>query len=118
MVRSWAATMGLRNAVSKGIYMRQLSLSQSLMGVIPGLLVLPLLLGQGIASEVTNVSQDIDIAQVDSEDCDPAYPDEDVCIPPPPPDLDCGDIDYQDFTVEEPDPHRFDGDDDGIGCES
>jgi hypothetical protein len=52
------------------------------------------------------------------KDCDPAYPDEDVCIPSPPPDLDCADIEYDNFTVLEPDPHRFDGDDDGIGCES
>lgn len=48
--------------------------------------------------------------------CDASYPD--FCIPPPPPDLDCGDIGYTDFTVYEPDPHRFDGDNDGIGCES
>ncbi len=48
--------------------------------------------------------------------CDPAYPD--VCIPPPPPDLDCADIPYRNFRVLPPDPHRFDGDHDGIGCES
>ncbi|MCI0727862.1 MAG: hypothetical protein L0332_14245 [Chloroflexi bacterium] len=48
--------------------------------------------------------------------CDPAYPT--VCIPPPPPDLDCGEIPYRDFTVLPPDPHGFDGDNDGIGCES
>jgi len=48
--------------------------------------------------------------------CDPAYPT--VCIPPPPPDLDCKDIPYRRFTVLPPDPHRFDGDHDGIGCES
>ncbi len=47
--------------------------------------------------------------------CDPAYPD--VCIPPPPPDLDCADIPYRNFRVLPPDPHRFDGDRDGIGCE-
>ena len=47
--------------------------------------------------------------------CDPAYPT--VCIPPPPPDLDCGDVVFRRFTVLEPDPHRFDGDHDGIGCE-
>jgi hypothetical protein len=51
-----------------------------------------------------------------SGDCDPSYPD--VCIPSPPPDLDCGDIPYRRFTVIGDDPHRFDGDDDGIGCES
>jgi len=48
-------------------------------------------------------------------DCDPAYPT--VCIPPPPPDLDCGDIDAISFTVRAPDPHNFDGDGDGVGCE-
>ena len=47
--------------------------------------------------------------------CDPSYPD--VCIPPPPPDLDCGDVAYGGFTVYQPDPHRFDGDYDGVGCE-
>lgn len=47
--------------------------------------------------------------------CDPAYPDS--CIPPPPPDLDCGDISERGFTVLEPDPHRFDREGDGIGCE-
>jgi len=48
--------------------------------------------------------------------CDAAYPD--VCIPSPPPDLDCADIPYRNFRVLPPDPHRFDGDMDGIGCES
>jgi len=47
--------------------------------------------------------------------CDPAYPT--VCIPSPPPDLDCTDIPYRGFTVRPPDPHRFDSDGDGIGCE-
>ncbi len=50
------------------------------------------------------------------DDCDPAYPT--VCIPSPPPDLDCGDIPYTNFEVRPPDPHGFDGDGDGIGCES
>ncbi|MFW6199244.1 MAG: thermonuclease family protein [Gemmatimonadota bacterium] len=47
--------------------------------------------------------------------CHPAYPG--VCIPPPPPDLDCGDISHRRFQVRPPDPHRFDGDGDGVGCE-
>ncbi len=52
-----------------------------------------------------------------SSNCDAAYPD--VCIPPAPPDLDCGDISYRNFRVLPPDPHGFDGrDNDGIGCES
>jgi micrococcal nuclease len=54
--------------------------------------------------------------QPPAANCDPSYPD--VCIPPPPPDLDCGDIPYRRFRVLPPDPHRFDGDKDGIGCES
>jgi hypothetical protein len=48
--------------------------------------------------------------------CDPAYPT--VCIPPPPPDLDCSQIPYRNFKVLPPDPHGFDGDHDGIGCET
>lgn len=48
--------------------------------------------------------------------CDPSYPT--VCIPPPPPDLDCKDVPYRRFQVLPPDPHRFDRDNNGIGCES
>lgn len=48
--------------------------------------------------------------------CDSSYPT--VCIPPPPPDLDCGGISYRRFQVVGADPHRFDGDNDGVGCES
>lgn len=48
--------------------------------------------------------------------CHPSYPT--VCIPPPPPDLNCGDIPYTNFTVLPPDPHNFDGNNNGIGCES
>jgi hypothetical protein len=47
--------------------------------------------------------------------CDPSYPT--VCIPPPPPDLDCSEIPYQNFAVRPPDPHGFDNDNDGVGCE-
>jgi len=54
---------------------------------------------------------------VESENnCDPSYPD--VCIPAYPPDLDCGEIRYANFKVLQPDEHGFDGDNDGIGCES
>ena len=42
----------------------------------------------------------------------------DVCIPPYPPDLNCGDIEYSNFRVIGNDPHGFDRDNDGIGCES
>ena len=48
--------------------------------------------------------------------CDPSYPD--ICIPPPPPQLDCSDIPYKDFKVLPPDPHNLDSDGNGIGCET
>lgn len=47
--------------------------------------------------------------------CHPAYPT--ICLPPPPPDLDCRDIPHRRFKVLAPDPHNFDGDKNGIGCE-
>jgi endonuclease YncB( thermonuclease family) len=49
------------------------------------------------------------------DDCDSSYPD--TCIPSPPPDLDCDDISSRNFKVTGSDPHGFDGDNDGIGCE-
>jgi micrococcal nuclease len=52
--------------------------------------------------------------------CAASYPD--VCIPPPPPDLDCDQIAHRNFRVRHdvpnPDPHGFDGDRDGVGCET
>ena len=48
--------------------------------------------------------------------CDPSYPT--VCIPPPPPDLNCDDIPFRNFQVLPPDPHNFDGNHDGFGCQS
>jgi micrococcal nuclease len=54
-----------------------------------------------------------------SGNCHPSYPD--FCIAPPPPDLDCPQMSQKRFTVRHdvanPDPHGFDGDTDGIGCE-
>lgn len=47
--------------------------------------------------------------------CHPSYPD--VCIPAPPPDLDCDDVPRRSFRVTGSDPHRFDGDGNGVGCE-
>jgi hypothetical protein len=51
-----------------------------------------------------------------SGNCDPAYPD--ACIPSSPPDLNCPDVPHEGFRVLSPDPHGFDRDVDGIGCES
>jgi micrococcal nuclease len=50
--------------------------------------------------------------------CDPSYAG--GCVPPSPPDLDCADIRnlrIAPVRVVGGDPHRLDGDDDGLGCE-
>jgi hypothetical protein len=47
--------------------------------------------------------------------CDPSYLA--VCIEQYPPDLDCEDIRYSNFMVVGDDPHEFDIDNNGIGCE-
>jgi hypothetical protein len=61
------------------------------------------------------VSKIKDIVNNPSANCDPSYPA--VCIPPYPPDLDCDEIIYTNFMVVGSDPHGFDKDNDGIGCE-
>ena len=48
--------------------------------------------------------------------CDPSYPD--FCLPIGIGDLNCPDIPYRRFRVVGRDPHGFDRDNDGIGCES
>lgn len=52
--------------------------------------------------------------------CEASYPG--ICIPIGSADLDCGEIQWRRFAVvwnvPNPDPHGFDGDQDGIGCES
>ena len=67
------------------------------------------------------VATTVTVAQQSTQTCDPAYPKDlagnEICIPSPPPDLDCKDITYRRFVVLEPDPHNFDTDKDGIGCE-
>ena len=51
-----------------------------------------------------------------SRDCSPLYPD--VCIPPPPPVLNCADVyPLSNFRIIGPDAHDFDRDNDGIGCD-
>jgi hypothetical protein len=71
----------------------------------------------GESTSSTNSEQSSDNqAKSNGSNCDPSYPD--VCIPSPPPDLNCGDIPQKRFTVSGSDPHGFDRDNDGVGCES
>ncbi|MDZ7961077.1 MAG: hypothetical protein RMY34_24890 [Aulosira sp. DedQUE10] len=49
------------------------------------------------------------------QQCDRSYPD--FCIPPNSADLNCPDIPYRRFRVIPPDPHGFDRNGDGVGCE-
>ena len=50
------------------------------------------------------------------EGCDSSYPD--ICVTIYSAKLSCGDIPFRNFKVLLPDPHGFDSDGDGIGCES
>ena len=52
---------------------------------------------------------------VNRTQCDPSYPT--VCIAPSPPDLDCAQVPHRRFLVLRSDPHGFDRDLDGVGCE-
>jgi uncharacterized repeat protein (TIGR01451 family) len=58
---------------------------------------------------------------IDGGNCDPHYPTS--CIPPPAPDFDCADLSFRGFQVlheptpRTPDPHSFDNNFDGVGCQ-
>jgi hypothetical protein len=64
---------------------------------------------------VVQTGQGGGVGQAVQSECDASYPD--VCIPSPPPELNCDDVDFRNFRVLSPDPHGFDGDNDGIGCD-
>jgi hypothetical protein len=49
-------------------------------------------------------------------ECDPSYPD--VYASPHYPNLNCDDVPYGNIKVEGDDPHGFDREGDGVGCES
>jgi hypothetical protein len=78
--------------------------------VLLGLLALPFTVGISIMK--VNASSDGDRDQ----SCDSSYPN--ICIVSPPPDLNCDDISDKNFEVVSPDPHGFDRDGDGKGCEN
>ena len=78
--------------------------------------------------ELVNQNQTLSEAEEDSgqtqssqsnsssqEGCDSSYPE--ICITTYSAKLSCGDIPFRNFKVLLPDPHGFDSDGDGIGCE-
>jgi hypothetical protein len=77
----------------------------------------------GIGCEATNstgssAAEGITATDVEPE-CDPSYPD--LCLPPPPPDLNCDDLGFaltviHDDAAGATDPHQLDPDENGIGC--
>jgi hypothetical protein len=74
--------------------------------------------GCSLDEQQMNTSTGSATSSGETASCDSSYPD--FCIPPIEEvgDLDCADVGGSDFTVLAPDPHGFDADGDGIGCES
>jgi len=72
---------------------------------------------QDVVKSEENINQMVKKTQTSTKpnNCDESYPD--VCIAPFPPDLNCEDIPYVNFKVIGADPHGFDNDRNGIGCE-
>jgi hypothetical protein len=69
-----------------------------------------------VLSAASAIFSSISQTSAQDDNCDPSYPD--VCIPPYPPDLNCPEVAHKDFSVLPPDPHGFDRNADGIGCET
>jgi hypothetical protein len=77
---------------------------------------LTLLVALGAAATLASDGRAGGSAPLHDPRCDPSYPD--YCIPPPPPDLDCPQVrGAKPFRVRRPDPHKFDQDHNGWGCE-
>jgi hypothetical protein len=67
------------------------------------------------AQEDSGQTQDSQSDSNPQERCDSSYPE--ICITTYSAKLSCGDIPFRNFKVLLPDPHGFDSDGDGIGCE-
>jgi len=92
----------------KTIYIIAISVGMAVVGVLLGLAAYQ-------QAEMSSEYEEI-VIELETVYCDASYPT--VCIPLYPPDLDCGEISDRNFKVSPPDPHGFDPDEDGIGCES
>lgn len=69
-----------------------------------------------VATPIVLLAGHPDAIAQESPECSNAY--HGVCIPPPPPDLDCADLPFTDFRTLPRDPHGLDPDGDGFGCEN
>lgn len=70
---------------------------------------------QTLSQIMANANQTKNSDSNSTDKCDPSYPD--ICITTYSSKLICSDIPFRNFKVLSPDPHSFDSDDDGIGCE-
>ena len=91
-----------------------------IVGLVVGGPLLGLLLGDGddtaAVADVQQTAAAPNAVEPIQPHCDPAYLG--VCIPSPPPDLSCEDVEFRGFVALPPDPHGFDRNQNGIGCES
>lgn len=78
------------------------------------LIALILLAGCSALEPTTMVTNPSEIPTTLPDTCEPAYPD--FCIPVGRMDLDCDAVGYE-FTALEEDPHGFDSNGDGVGCD-
>jgi hypothetical protein len=67
------------------------------------------------ANQTSTSDSDSNSSSISTEGCDPSYPE--ICITTYSSKLICADIPFRNFKVLLPDPHGFDSDADGIGCE-
>jgi uncharacterized protein YraI len=108
-VRGWAYADLLGEPVANGQWGTRGVTTVTDNGVAPGV---------GEPIPVTEVTVAEEPVRVDT-DCDASYPD--LCIPPAPPYLNCDyvySLGMSHITVYAPDPHGFDGNGDGVGCEN
>jgi micrococcal nuclease len=68
-----------------------------------------------VARRPGDTSETRNVAASRRAECNPSYPT--LCIPVGARDLDCDEISASNFPVRGPDPHGFDADRDGLGCE-
>jgi hypothetical protein len=98
-----------------GAIVRPRTIAAAVVIAVAFVVAVPSLAGGQAPSDESSTTETTANTIDDVQVCDVSYPT--LCIPPSPPDLNCGDVVERNFPVRPPDPHGFDGDHDGIGCE-